>query len=152
MVACPQGESCSPSHYLDEILHSLVQDDGKSQETWHSTSHPCEPVDVIKHIEKAQGFCPDILEKMILVTPKDKLLDWKIMWRDAQPHWVSPKGRVVQLGDAAHTFVPSSGNGANQAIEDAVSLATCLQLAGKHDIPLALKVHNLLRLELHSPG
>ena len=102
-------------------------------------------MDAIKHIEEVQEFCPDILKKVISVTPKDKLLDWKIMWRDAQPQWVSPKGRVVQLGDAAHTFVPSSGNGANQAIEDAASLATCLQLAGREDIPLALKVHNLLR-------
>lgn len=125
----------------------MLQDDGKAQETWHSTSHTCEPADAIKHIEDAQGFCPEILRKTMLATPKDKLLDWKIMWRDSQPNWASPQGRVIQLGDAAHTFVPSSGNGANQAMEDATSLASCLQLAGKDDIPLALRVHNLLRFE-----
>lgn len=67
------------------------------------------------------------------------------MWRDPQPQLASPGGRVVQLGDAAHTFIPSSGNGATQAIEDAVSLATCLQLGGKDNIPAAVKVHVKLR-------
>lgn len=80
-----------------------------------------------------------------MITPSNSLIDFKIMWRDAQPTWTSPLGRVVQLGDAAHTFVPSSGNGANQAIEDAVSLASCLFHAGKHDVPTAVRVHNLLR-------
>jgi 2-polyprenyl-6-methoxyphenol hydroxylase-like FAD-dependent oxidoreductase len=53
------------------------------------------------------------------------------MWRDPQPQWTIPHGRVIQLGYAAHTFIPSSGNGATQAIEDAVSLSTCLQLVAK---------------------
>lgn len=69
------------------------------------------------------------------------------MWRDPQPTWTSPKGRVVQLGDAAHTFVPSSGNGGTQAIEDAVVLATCLQVGGKENVERAVRVHNKLRFE-----
>ena len=70
------------------------------------------------------------------------------MWRDPQPLWTSPAGRVVQLGDAAHTFLPSSGNGGTQAIEDAVSLATCISLAGdRARLPEATRVHNLLRFE-----
>ena len=52
---------------------------------------------------------------------------------------------MVQLGDAAHTFIPSSGNGATQAIEDALSLATCLRLGGKDHVPTAVKVHVKLR-------
>ena len=53
----------------------------------------------------------------------------------------------MQLGDAAHTFLPSSGNGGTQAIEDAISLATCVAIAGKNNIPNATRVHNLLRFE-----
>jgi 2-polyprenyl-6-methoxyphenol hydroxylase-like FAD-dependent oxidoreductase len=42
----------------------------------------------------------------------------------------------------------SSGNGGTQALEDAVSLATCLSIAGsKEKIPDATRVHNLLRFE-----
>jgi 2-polyprenyl-6-methoxyphenol hydroxylase-like FAD-dependent oxidoreductase len=69
------------------------------------------------------------------------------MWRDPQPTWTSPGGQVIQLGDAAHTFLPSSGNGGTQAIEDAVSLAACLDVAGKDNITQATRVHNLLRFE-----
>jgi 2-polyprenyl-6-methoxyphenol hydroxylase-like FAD-dependent oxidoreductase len=83
--------------------------------------------------------------KVIRTTPEDGITDWKLMWRDLQPQWTFPEGRVVQLGDSAHTFVPSSGNGATQAIEDAICLATCLQLRGKSNLPLVVKVYNKLR-------
>lgn len=67
------------------------------------------------------------------------------MFRNPKPNWVSPYGRIVQLGDAAHTFLPSSGNGATQAMEDGLVLASCLQLAGKSQIPIAGRVYNKLR-------
>jgi 2-polyprenyl-6-methoxyphenol hydroxylase-like FAD-dependent oxidoreductase len=78
-------------------------------------------------------------------TPKDGIIDWELMWRDPRENWASPQGRVVQVGDSAHTFLPSSGNGATQAMEDAISLATCLQIGGKSNISLATKVHTKLR-------
>jgi 2-polyprenyl-6-methoxyphenol hydroxylase-like FAD-dependent oxidoreductase len=39
-------------------------------------------------------------------------------------------GRVAILGDAAHAMAPNLGQGACQAIEDAVTLAYCLSVAG----------------------
>ena len=82
---------------------------------------------------------------MVMATPSGKVIDWKLLWRDPQEKWYSPAGRVIQAGDSAHTFLPSSGNGGTQGVEDATSLAACLELAGKDNIPLALKVHNKLR-------
>ena len=99
---------------------------------------------MLKYTAQIPGW-PEIMDKTIRTVPKDGIVDYKLMWRDPQPQWASPGGRVVQLGDAAHTFIPSSGNGATQAIEDAVSLATCLQLGGKENIPAAVKVHVKLR-------
>jgi len=61
--------------------------------------------------------------------------------------WVSDGGRVALSGDAAHTFLPSSGNGASQALEDSTTLATVLELAGKNNIPLALRAYESLRYE-----
>ena len=79
--------------------------------------------------------------------PKGALVDFKLMFRDAAPEWTSSGGFVVSLGDAAHSFLPSSGNGATQAVEDAVSIAACLQLAGQSNIPLATRIHTKLRFE-----
>ena len=67
------------------------------------------------------------------------------MWRYPQPRWVSPIGRVVQIGDSAPPFLPTSASGGTMAMEDAFSLAACLQLAGKNDACLETKLHNHLR-------
>jgi 2-polyprenyl-6-methoxyphenol hydroxylase-like FAD-dependent oxidoreductase len=67
------------------------------------------------------------------------------MWRDPQPWWVSPIGRVVQIGDSAHPFLPTSASGETMAMEEEFSLAACLQLAGKNNACLATKVHNHMR-------
>lgn len=104
-------------------------------------------VDVSKALEitfKIPGF-PEIANQLTKTTPKDGIVDWEIMWRDPQENWISPLGRVVQVGDSAHTFLPSSGSGATQAMEDAISLTTCLQIGGKSNIAWASKIHNKLR-------
>lgn len=91
------------------------------------------------------------LLSLIKQTPANSIVDWRLMWRDPVEKWVSDCGHVVQLGDSAHTFLPTSANGATQAGEDAISLAACLKMAGGN-VSLATKVHNTLRYDLgHSP-
>lgn len=51
------------------------------------------------------------------------------------------------MGDAAHPFLPTSTQGASQAVEDGATLALCLAKAGKHQIPLALRTYFALRYE-----
>ncbi|CAJ2505209.1 Uu.00g126030.m01.CDS01 [Anthostomella pinea] len=117
---------------------------GSAKESW---SHRVSPEEVIKYVATIPGW-PEIGTRVIRTTPPDQLVHWKLMWRDPQPKWTSPAGRVVQLGDAAHTFLPSSGNGGTQAMEDAISLAACLAMAGsKENVPDAIRMHNLLRFE-----
>lgn len=89
---------------------------------------------------------PDLLEILSHIGP-DSGIDWTLLWRDPQPQWVSSGGRVVQLGDSAHSFLPTSGNGATQAMEDALSLARCLRIAGKARVDVATSVHTKLRIE-----
>ncbi|KAF2422981.1 FAD/NAD(P)-binding domain-containing protein [Tothia fuscella] len=116
---------------------------GTSEESW---SNRVDSSEALKFTATIPGWS-EVANRVIKATPANTLVDWTLMWRDPQPKWTSPGGRVVQIGDAAHTFIPSSGNGGTQAIEDAVSLATCIAAAGKNNLPNATRVHNLLRFE-----
>ncbi len=64
--------------------------------------------------------------EMVLASTAPEQLIWNDI-ADLKPlkHFVY--GRVVLLGDAAHATTPNMGQGACQAIEDAVVLAQCLQ-------------------------
>lgn len=59
-------------------------------------------------------MCTRIVSK----TPEEMLVDWKLVYRDPLPTWVSPKARILLLGDSAHPFLPTSAQGATQALED----------------------------------
>lgn len=93
------------------------------------------------HVE---GWSPEVRD-IIESAPNREAVDFKLMWRNPRENWASPKKRVIQIGDAAHTFLPTSTSGATTALEDGFSLAACLQLAGKKDAPLAVTVHNHFR-------
>lgn len=105
-----------------------------------------DPEDVVKYTSTIPDW-PEVADRVIRATPPGTLIDWPLLWRDPQPLCSSPGGHVVQVGDAAHTFLPSSGNGGTQALEDAISLAACIGVAGKEHIQDAARVHNLLRFE-----
>lgn len=49
------------------------------------------------------------------------------------------------MGDAAHPFLPTSSQGASQAVEDGAVVAMCLEKAGKGNVLLALKTFFALR-------
>mmetsp|Transcript_40460 Transcript_40460/g.82653 ORF Transcript_40460/g.82653 Transcript_40460/m.82653 type:complete len:424 (-) Transcript_40460:230-1501(-) len=52
--------------------------------------------------------------------------DWGIYKQPTRDSWISPKGRVVLLGDAAHATAPFMGQGANMAMHDAFCLGEIL--------------------------
>lgn len=66
---------------------------------------------------------PPVLD-VLAATPEEAILHNDILHRLPAPRWVD--GRVALLGDAAHPMTPNLGQGACQAIEDAVILANCL--------------------------
>ncbi len=69
---------------------------------------------------------------------------WGMYDRAPLPKWSS--GRLTQLGDAAHPMLPHLGQGVNQALEDAVTLATLLGAGkGPADVPRALAAYEGLR-------
>ncbi|KAI1748034.1 FAD/NAD(P)-binding domain-containing protein [Xylaria castorea] len=142
---------CPPDTHANIILskeffsYGLTYKDSKylekdAKESWNATV----PTDFM--VEKFSKLDPDLL-KILRVIPNESVVDWTLRWRDPQPKWTSDGGRVVQLGDSAHSFLPTSGNGATQACEDALSLATCLRIARKGNERVATRVHNKLRFE-----
>lgn len=80
-----------------------------------------------------------------VLTAPNQIVDWKLNWRDGAEQWTSDGGRLVRIGDAAHAFFPTAGNGAVQGLEDAVSLGECIRIAGRASSHLATKIHNKLR-------
>ena len=115
--------------------------ESSSRESWSETTKAS---NALKFVPEELGWA-EYLRALIKTTTDDECIDWRLMWRDPQPMWHSPKGRVIQIGDSCHPFLPTSGSGAVMAMEDAYSLAACLQLAGKERILLGVQVHNKLR-------
>lgn len=114
---------------------------GSSAENWSNTIPSKEVLDNMDEGVGPNGWAP-MMKRLIACTPDDTIVNFELLWRDPQPSWASPAGRVVQIGDAAHSFLPASGNGATQAIEDAVSIASCTHLCGsKENIPEAVRAH-----------
>jgi salicylate hydroxylase len=70
---------------------------------------------------------------------------WALYDRDPLPCWT--KGKLTLLGDAAHAMLPHLGQGANQSIEDGITLATLLARADRDSVPAALQAYERLRRE-----
>jgi 2-polyprenyl-6-methoxyphenol hydroxylase-like FAD-dependent oxidoreductase len=65
-------------------------------------------------------------------------------------HFVSPLGRVVIAGDAAHAIPPSVGQGGSISLEDAETLAITISSINAHqDITPASRRELLSRWEKH---
>ena len=75
------------------------------------------------------------IEALIEATAESSILRNDIYDLEPLPAW--SRGRVTLLGDAAHPMTPNLGQGACQAIEDAVVLAVCLKKAERPEDALA---------------
>lgn len=123
------------------LINECSQDNGEAAESWRGTMSPKDVLRVMK--ETAEW--DDAVYAFIESAPEQSIIDWKLLWRDPQPKWTSPGGRIVQIGDAAHSFLPTSGGGATQALEDAACIAACLEMGGKQNISMSTRVHQKLR-------
>lgn len=69
---------------------------------------------------------------------------WALHDRDNIERWSTD--RVTLAGDAAHPMLPFMAQGANQAIEDAISLAAFLRAAGPDEVASALHRYEQIRM------
>jgi len=84
----------------------------------------------------------DPIPAVIEATAEEDILRNPIYESKPLRHW--SRGRVTLLGDAAHTMTPNLGQGACQAIEDAVELGKYLK--SEPDIVAALKRYERRRV------
>ena len=83
----------------------------------------------------------DVADKVISsasITERFQLRTWHYI-TDRKPIGQWGRGRVTLLGDAAHPMTPNFGQGACQAMEDAIVLADCL--AGASDVSESLQAY-----------
>jgi 2-polyprenyl-6-methoxyphenol hydroxylase-like FAD-dependent oxidoreductase len=84
-------------------------------------------MDVTRALLARFGSWHEPVAALIEATPAERIVRTDIYDRDPIERWHS--GRVVLMGDAAHPMTPNLGQGAGQAIEDAVVLDDCLAQA-----------------------
>ena len=83
--------------------------------------------DVLERLRGAYGLAREAVE----ATEEGKILRTDLFDRDPVERWGT--GRATLLGDAAHPMTPHLGQGACQAIEDAVVLADAMRGAAGSD-------------------
>ena len=103
---------------------------------------PASPEVVLKKLEDWPAGRK--LSAIVTSTPPGRCFNQALMNRPPLSRWVSGGGRMIVIGDAAHTFLPFAGQGGNQGIEDAAVLAICLERSGE-DVPLALRTMEKIR-------
>ncbi|KAF2170705.1 hypothetical protein M409DRAFT_51702 [Zasmidium cellare ATCC 36951] len=84
--------------------------------------------------------------RKLLSYADEDLKVWQLVDMDQLKSWNA--GRLALIGDAAHPFLPFLGQGAAQAIEDAISVATVLQFGTPaSDVPELMKLYDSIRRE-----
>ena len=123
---------------------------GRNRTYWYATRNapedePGKPAgrreEVLEILEERRSS-KDPFRAAVEATEEKDILRTDLYDRDPAQSWGT--GRVTLLGDAAHPMTPSLGQGACQAIEDAVELADALH--GTNHVPDALRSYERRRI------
>ena len=114
----------------------FVPTDEEMKESWSAPGDP----DVLR--QAFAGWDPRIHQ---LLQEVEATFRWALYDREPLPTWT--RQRLTLLGDAAHPMLPHLGQGANQAIEDGMALATILARSDRTTAPSALLAYERLRRE-----
>lgn len=86
---------------------------------------------------------PDpVVRRLARVTPPDRWTEWRI--EDRWPARTLHRGNIVLVGDAAHATLPTIGQGAGQAVEDAAVLARAI--TAEDTLEAALRRYERIRV------
>ncbi|CDP89159.1 MULTISPECIES: FAD-dependent monooxygenase [Mycolicibacterium] len=99
------------------------------------------PGDVAELADAYRGWDPTVLS---IIGAMDTTFRWGIYDREPLDRWSTD--RITLLGDSAHAVTPHLGQGANQAIEDAMTLAVVLRDARAGELKARLRRYEDLRM------
>ncbi|MEN4399479.1 FAD-dependent monooxygenase [Mycolicibacterium farcinogenes] len=99
------------------------------------------PGDVAELADAYRGWDPTVLS---IIGAMDTTFRWGIYDREPLDRWSTD--RITLLGDSAHAVTPHLGQGANQAIEDAMTLAVVLRDARADELKARLRRYEDLRM------
>ena len=87
---------------------------------------------------------PEPVRRIVATTPAARINKIYVHAHDPVPTWY--RDNLVMIGDAAHAALPTSGQGACQALEDAWHLANCIE-AHPGNVGQALQAFTALRFQ-----
>lgn len=91
-----------------------------------------------------QGWDPRLSKVINMI---QSTLKWPLLTGKPLKRWVSLSGKLLIIGDAAHSMVPYMSEGAAMAVEDGAALAEILSLINSPvQIPDALRIFERVRL------
>ncbi|MEM8788839.1 MAG: FAD-dependent monooxygenase [Pseudomonadota bacterium] len=110
----------------------------RAQRQWAAEGwqHDADPEDVARAFAGWAAPMPDLIAAL------DRVILWGLFAHGPLPRWSA--GRSVLLGDACHPMLPFMAQGAAMALEDAVTLAACLDDPSR-PVPAALAAYEAAR-------
>src|SRR5690242_17029419 len=118
-TAAPYGETWGRG------LVAGVTPGGRGRTNWYVAVSDRHPLDSFDAVRDAVRAWPSPIADVLARTDPAEVLRHRLL--DLPPPARYAAGRFVLLGDAAHAMAPALGQGACQAVLDAVALADCLR-------------------------
>ncbi|KAJ7501491.1 FAD/NAD(P)-binding domain-containing protein [Mycena galericulata] len=119
-------------------LAAPFEDPGQDDPAWRK--------DVTR--EEVQALFADFHPQFqpILEALEDKVMKWQMRAVPVLPTWI--RGRAALIGDSAHATLPTLGQGAAMAVEEAAALGVLLPAGTtREDVPDRLRAYETLRKE-----
>jgi 2-polyprenyl-6-methoxyphenol hydroxylase-like FAD-dependent oxidoreductase len=124
--------SLSAVGYLDDGIEAATARAGQDGVYWYfsllTRELPAESRSPQLILNRLLPLMEEPLRNILAATESDDMRFDELFARDPLTTWAA--GRVTLLGDAAHPMLPHTGQGAAQALEDAVALGLALSRGG----------------------
>ncbi|MGH9407953.1 MAG: FAD-dependent monooxygenase [Vicinamibacterales bacterium] len=129
--------------YLDNGIEAATVRASSDAVYWYVSLRARDVADATSQaiLERRYPDFESSLRSIVSATKPDDMRFDQLFVRDPLEHWGDK--RVTLLGDAAHPLLPHTGQGAAQALEDAVGLG--LAVVGSNDVEHALRRYERVR-------